>query len=424
MDRQPCRLSARLVSLAFGVLLLLVNGFASSQDPWRIFVTSVTGTGDLSSWPGAQGNSGLAAADAICRARADIAGLANPANFVAWMSDSSNDAYCRVHGLSGLVSGNCGETYLPIYGGFWLRTDGLPFTGHIGDLVEPAAASAVLYPVLLNEFGNRNGSTYFTATDADGELSDASAATCSDWSAADSQMVAVGSPTRTTWSWSSYATSMCSSQRALLCIEIGGVGDLPPYHSGGAVAFVTSADWTGNLGSWPEAGGASGLAAGDAICQHLAADAGLDEPDGFKAWLSDGATDAIDRFTYDGPWIRVDGVRIADSLADLVDGELFSALNVKEDGKYLGNYRAWTGTSTSGVATGDHCDGWTSADGLDEGTQGIVNDSSEDWTEGSASSCSNSGQRLYCFSQTATVIFVDGFESAGSTAWSLSVGKQ
>ena len=183
---------------------------------------------------------------------------------------------------------------------------------------------------------------------------------------------------------------------------------------------IRDSDWTGNLGSWPEAGGATGLAAGDAICQYLAAEAGLDEPGSFKAWLSDGTANAIDRFTYDGPWIRVDGVRIANNQADLTDGELLSALNVDEDGKYLANYGVWTGTSTSGLNNGDHCAGWTSADGLVSGTFGIVNETDAEWTEDWDRACSDGGGRLYCFSQIATVVFVDGFESGGSTAWSSS----
>jgi len=90
-------------------LLLLLPGVAASQETLRVFVTSVTGNGDLSTWDNANALSGLAAADAVCRARADIAFLDNPTQFVAWMSDSSNDAYCRIHGLSGLRSANCGE---------------------------------------------------------------------------------------------------------------------------------------------------------------------------------------------------------------------------------------------------------------------------------------------------------------------------
>jgi hypothetical protein len=57
-----------------------------------------------------------------------------------------------------------------------------------------------------------------------------------------------------------------------------------------------------------------------------------------------------------------------------------------------------------------------------DGTQGIVNAADGDWTESNAVECSDSGQRLYCFSQVATVVFVDDFESGGPTAWSFSAG--
>jgi len=57
--------------------------------PKRIFVTSVKGNGDLSSWPDAGGRTGIEAGDAICSARADAAGLSG--TFAAWLSDTDND---------------------------------------------------------------------------------------------------------------------------------------------------------------------------------------------------------------------------------------------------------------------------------------------------------------------------------------------
>ena len=69
-----------------------------------VFVTSVNGSGDLGSWPGAGGNTGLAAGDAIWQARADAAGLTG--TFKAWLSDSSTDAkgaYCPLAPGSGLT---------------------------------------------------------------------------------------------------------------------------------------------------------------------------------------------------------------------------------------------------------------------------------------------------------------------------------
>lgn len=92
-------------------LALSLAACAAHADGERLaFVTSVQGNANLQTWADANGLSGLAAADRICRQRATAAGLAEADQFVAWMSDSNDDAYCRVHGLPGKRSANCGLT--------------------------------------------------------------------------------------------------------------------------------------------------------------------------------------------------------------------------------------------------------------------------------------------------------------------------
>ncbi len=49
----------------------------------QVFVTSVKGSGDLSTWPDANGKTGIEAGDAICQARAQTAGLSG--TFIAWL---------------------------------------------------------------------------------------------------------------------------------------------------------------------------------------------------------------------------------------------------------------------------------------------------------------------------------------------------
>ncbi|MEM6930167.1 MAG: hypothetical protein AAF602_24725, partial [Myxococcota bacterium] len=56
------------------------------------------------------------------------------------------------------------------------------------------------------------------------------------------------------------------------------------------IAFVTTERGSGDLSSWPSAGGAAGRAAGDAICAAEAQQAGLTGD--FRAVLNDGLTDA------------------------------------------------------------------------------------------------------------------------------------
>ena len=80
------------------------------------------------------------------------------------------------------------------------------------------------------------------------------------------------------------------------------------------IVFVTSETYTGALG---------GLDGADALCQERANDAGW--PGTFKAWLSDRDTSVSQRFDrvfYGTPFVRTDGVRVANDWADLTDGTL------------------------------------------------------------------------------------------------------
>src|SRR5207249_3957322 len=88
--------------------------------------------------------------------------------------------------------------------------------------------------------------------------------------------------------------------------------------------------------------------------------AGLTNPTHFKAWLSATGVTAPSRFTSNGPWVRLDGLSVASSLADLTDGQLASTLNLTETGTYLANALAWTDTYQIGVELGASLDFMTS----------------------------------------------------------------
>jgi hypothetical protein len=59
------------------------------------FVTSETGNGNLATWPSSGAQSGTAGADSVCQSAATSARINDPGSFVAWLSDSDDDAYCR-----------------------------------------------------------------------------------------------------------------------------------------------------------------------------------------------------------------------------------------------------------------------------------------------------------------------------------------
>jgi len=395
------------------------EGFITLPNP--IFVTSVTGTGDLSTWADTGGVSGLIGADMVCRARALAAGLDNANLFVAWLSDSSDDAYCRIHGMSGTKASNCGGLpSLPSYAGPWARTDGHPFGEKIYLLL--GNQGVVYIPALLDEYGATAPSTrVFTATDSNGEYDGAASAGCSDWTSADPLLVPGGDTLRTTQSWTRTGQIGCQASWPFLCMLSAEGPDLTPLFNQGALAFMTSSTGNGRLEDWSEAGGYQGLEAADNICLLRAMAAGLPHPEEFKAWLSTSTVNATDRFTFAGPWVRPDGVTVAHSKTELISGELHAPINQSEFGEYFGNYGAWTGSTAAGAGSGFYCVDWTSAGGGDTGSMGAVNSIDEWWESPSPSPCS-SLPSLYCLSNvpSAIRIFFDSFETGDLTAWSVT----
>ena len=168
--------------------------------------------------------------------------------------------------------------------------------------------------------------------------------------------------------------------------------------------FATSGRWPGNLG---------GLAGADAKCQD-AADASPLVPEGtYLAWLStdgEGNSPATGRFTESTvPYVRVDGVVVADGWADLTDGSLQATINVDENGDVLptsseNDYYAWTGTDADGTyaGLGAECDcvDWTSIIDVDPVAFGAVRKVDFNWTAQNyrIDDCGHTFH-LYCFQQ-------------------------
>jgi len=420
---QPLRTGWTQASVSvIAVCVILALGIAGTghpddPPPHVVFVTSVNGTGDLGSWPEAQiGTSGVDAGDSICQNQATIAGLANPLDFVAWLSDSDDDAYCRVHGVTGKVSNNCDGATL-VAAGPWVRTDGHPFAPTIDRLLSPT--NEVYTPLKYDENGQAVSAVLFTGTSGTGGAGSelcTDGGTLTDW-ASSTGAGRVGTTHETGSKWTYAFIGLCSSGSRLICIEKGQGGPLPPFGQVGKLAFVTSVSGTGELSAWPEAdAGTSGIAAGDSICRNLATAAGLPVPDSFRAWLSDSTTDAKDRFVLPGPWVRVDGVVVFPSPADLATFNLFTALNLTETGAYLANGRAWTGTGHSGTAASERCSEWLDGTTGSQGLLGYCTSTTSGWTTNVSRSCDQE-YRLYCLALD-NGIFADGFESGDPTGWS------
>lgn len=361
----------------------------------KVFVTSATGKGNLHAWSisgWSPPDTGITAADEICTKLAGDAHLRG--NFKAWISDDSNDAYCRVHNVSG-AKGGCSVT--GITAGPWVRMDGFPFGEEVEQLLDPN------YKAYAPPWYDENGTlvnvsdTIFTDTNSAGQVDDA--APCDNWTnSAAGGNITFGYVDATGSYWSVGAGGIwCNQDSHLICFQTGPGSPITITPSTGKKAFVTSASGTGNLHSWNIGGWSppdTEITAGDEICQKLATDASFSGT--FKAWLSYTGNNAKDHVGA-GPWVRLDGVRVANSKAEMISSQkLLAPINVTEAGAYITGVSAWTGTDAYGNDTTTNCSDWTIGDGTKNGVFGFPERASGEWTDDTGTGCGNTNQ-LYCF---------------------------
>ncbi|HSE11386.1 MAG TPA: hypothetical protein VLB69_02015, partial [Rudaea sp.] len=255
---------------------------------------------------------------------------------------------------------NCGLSELPVGAGPWLRADDVPFADAIGS----ALGNNVVYSTLhVDESGNPLLASFesFTATDRDGTFLTKfdNNADCERWTTTQPLQTfgsapALGSTLASSgdWTFDEHGAG-CSTHQRLTCLQKGPAPALSGHaRPGHREAFLTSANVTGNLG---------GIAGADATCRSAAAAAHLHQPDSFKALITSAAlgSNIIDRFEFDGPWYRRDGLIFAHSKAELIGGAVTLPLNVTETGAYSGIAVALTGARPDGTPSGHDCDNWS-----------------------------------------------------------------
>jgi hypothetical protein len=173
-----------------------------------------------------------------------------------------------------------------------------------------------------------------------------------------------------------------------------GVGDGASEGSGGEavfgtanLVFVTSGEATGNIG---------GLAGADQRCNDAATAA--NQPGHYVAWLSAAGTAARDRLAGASGWVRVDGVPVASSVAEWLDGNrIFNPIAADEHGDAVTpSIIVWTGTNPTGMGGLLNCQDWATAMPNQSGVAGSASGAVGDQAEYSIPSC-NSSAHLYCF---------------------------
>jgi hypothetical protein len=161
----------------------------------KAFVTSINGGGNLSAWPGAAGQSGLRAGDAICATRAAAAGLSG--TFKAWLADSTTSAVSRFTGE-----------------GPWVRLDGVLVASSKLELTSGRLRATLGVDELEQYVGHQGAYTGASPSGA------ASPPNCSDWS--DDSFSAdgvVGTVATAGGAWTWFSPSTCAGRARLYCFE-------------------------------------------------------------------------------------------------------------------------------------------------------------------------------------------------------------
>ncbi len=167
------------------------------------------------------------------------------------------------------------------------------------------------------------------------------------------------------------------------------------------LVFLSSVAYTGGA-----LGGAKGA---HEKCQLMAGEAGFDNATNFKAWISDALftpSKVQNGFTHTAmPYVRPDGVRIAENWNDLILNGPDIGILVTEKGVAMPSKGVWTGTAPNGELAPDTltCQGWSSAKAADKGHAGLSGVDMQwvdmaQWTSFSVFNCLTQFP-IYCFEQ-------------------------
>lgn len=171
------------------------------------------------------------------------------------------------------------------------------------------------------------------------------------------------------------------------------------------LVFLSSGEYAGG-----ELGGVSGA---HLICRNLAKKAGYEHYGNFKAWISDATHSPAVDFDHGPvglPFVRPDGIRVADDWDDLIDEGPYPGITVTEvkDAKPVLDAFVWTGTTDQGdFFEAADCGAWSDPDAPGKPRIGVsgVNDQklagwleSRHWTTIENMPCEQE-LRLYCFEE-------------------------
>jgi hypothetical protein len=272
-------------------------------------VTSTTSNGDLG---------GQTGADAECASLAAAANLPS-ATYKAWLSTSTLNAAAKLGTARGFV-----------------RPDGQPFADQVSDI----AAGKILNPLILDESGNNLAHQIVWTGTTDAGI--ASPFACGDWLIGTGESFGeLGETTGGAGAWSDDASeTSCNVFAHLYCFGTSRVSALTVAPIAGRIAFVSKESFATS----------QGIAGADTLCQNEASAAGLANPTTFVALLSTSTVAAASRFdlsALSAPYVRPDGIEIADAPTIAAGSTLDSGMWQHADGSYVTEFAAatWTGSA-------------------------------------------------------------------------------
>ena len=170
----------------------------------------------------------------------------------------------------------------------------------------------------------------------------------------------IGYPEAGGSSWLNMGYSSCDLPQRLYCLATDNASRVTVSAPAGArVTFLSQPAFQ----PW------SGPQQADRLCATEAAAACLSGS--FKALLAIDWASALSRFNISGPpWVRPDGVLIAEKPSDLA-GQLLAPIDVTADGRSLSNSGVWTGAADSASASQANCANWTSRGASGQGTDTV-----------------------------------------------------
>jgi hypothetical protein len=296
---------------------------------------------------------GLSEADAICRARAEAGGLPRPNSYVAWLSDADEAAPARLAGSQG-----------------WVRTDGLPVVNTVTDLIN----GIIYYPPALDENGIRpapSNAVVATGTRNNGTVQYASDR-CSEWTSSSGNLWP-GNALDATDRWSQTGTlSNCAAEVAILCFGTGLTAPIDPPDATGSLVFVSKGALPGrDTADVSDGGVLMGVERFDTMCQAEADAEGLTGT--FVALLGTAGQSALDRLpSAAAPWVRPDGVLVAENKLAIAQEHLLAPITVTVDQVQYANRTIWAGAADPGAIgnNNDHCSNWLDGSYGKEGRSG------------------------------------------------------